>query len=160
MMRIRAMEERDLEAVRAIVAASPEAAQWSLTAYGLLLAEPARGRVLVAAEDDGAVVGFVCFRVAGQEAEVLNLAVLPALRRRGIGSQLLDQAVREASERGAMRLFLEVRKANAPAIRLYERHGFAAVGVRPAYYKDPPDDAAVLAVDLRPSRPVKSDAIV
>jgi ribosomal-protein-alanine N-acetyltransferase len=142
------MAEQDLQAVEAISAVSPEAAQWGLSAYRMLLAERARGRVLVA-EQDGVVVGFLCFRILGSEAEVLNLAVLPSCRRRGAGSQMLEQTIQEVSEGGATRLFLEVRKSNVPAIRLYERHGFSPAGLRPGYYKDPPDDAVVLARDLR-----------
>jgi len=148
MMRVRTMAEEDLQAVEAISEASPEAAQWGLSAYRMLLAEPARGCVLVG-EQERSVVGFLCFRILGTEAEVLNLAVLPSSRRRGVGSEMLEQAVREVSARGATRLFLEVRKSNVPAIRLYERHGFVAVGMRPGYYKDPPDDAVVLARGLR-----------
>ena len=147
-MRVRNMAEQDLPAVEAISAASPEAAQWGLSGYRMLLAEPTRGRVLVA-EEEGAVVGFLCFRILGAEGEVLNLAVLPSFRRRGAGSLMLEQAVGEISERGANRVFLEVRKSNAPAIRLYGQHGFSPAGSRPGYYQDPRDDAVVLARDLR-----------
>lgn len=154
-MHIRAMGERDLEAMEAIRAASPEAGQWGLSAYRMLLAEPAKGRVLVAKQEDR-VVGFLCYRVTGQEAEVLNLAVLPECRRQGVGSGLLKQAIEEVSEGGARRVFLEVRQSNGPAIRLYERFGFSAVGLRPGYYKDPLDDGVVLARDLQTGAPIES----
>ena len=144
MMRVRAMLEADAGAVAAINEASPEAARWGLAAYKALLSNPAAGSVLVA-EREGEVAGFVCYRVVGPEAELLNLAVLPPLRRQGVGSQLLERALQQASEKGAARIFLEVRGANLAALRLYQRHGFERAGYRPGYYANPPDDAVVLS---------------
>ena len=147
MIEIRALTQADLEQVLAITAASPEAASWSRPAYAAILQDPQRGCCYVA-ESNGTVVGFVCFRVVGDEAELLNLAVLPSYRRQGIGARLLEQMFREAATRGAARIFLEVRETNQPAIGLYQRYGFAVSMRRRGYYSDPPADALVLVKNL------------
>ena len=147
MIEIRALTQADLEQVLAITAASPDAASWSRPAYAAILQDPQRCCCYVA-ESSGTVVGFVCFRVAGDEAELLNLAVLSSYRRQGTGSRLLEQMFREAATRGAARIFLEVRETNQPAIGLYQRYGFAVSMRRRGYYSDPPADALVLVRNL------------
>jgi len=139
--------------VEAISTASTEAASWDLSAYEAMLRDPLQGRVLVAT-DDGRVVAFLCIRVAAGEAEVLNLAVEPDFRRQHIASRLLEQGLRVAVAEGARRVFLEVRKTNQAALRLYERFGFAAVGERTGYYQNPPEDAVVLARSLPRAEPL------
>ena len=139
--------------VEAISAASPEAASWTVSAYQAILRDPLQGRVLVAS-DDGRVVAFLCIRVVAGEAEVMNLAVDPAWRRRHIASRLLEQGLRFAGMEGATRVFLEVRTTNQAALRFYERFGFTAVGLRTRYYREPPDDAVLLARSLPLAVPV------
>jgi ribosomal-protein-alanine N-acetyltransferase len=78
--------------------------------------------------------GFALTRGAVDEEELLLIAVLPELRRRGIGDALLGQTISEALARGATRLFLEMREGN-PAETLYRRHGFTPVGRRRNYYR-------------------------
>ena len=143
MIKIRPLTQADVEQVLAITAASPEAAAWSRQAYQAFLDAPGRGFCRVA-EQGGTVVGLVCVRVIGEESELLNIAVHPSARGQGVGSQLMEQALREAAQTGANRMFLEVRETNAPALRLYERLSFAVSGRRPGYYADPPADALVL----------------
>lgn len=79
--------------------------------------------------------GFTLSRHTGEEEELLLIAVHPAARRRGIGEQLLEQLICAARDRGAQRLFLEMRENN-PAIHLYSKAGFVPVGRRPDYYRD------------------------
>ena len=147
MLQTRPLAPPDLDAILAIAAASPEAASWSRAAYEQFLQEAYPGACRVA-ELEGSVVGFICFRVASDEAEVLNLAVLSSARRRGVASLLLAETTGQSRQRGARRMFLEVRDTNHPAIRFYERHGFRISGRRRAYYAAPPSDALVLALDL------------
>jgi len=147
MIRIRVFEAADLDPILAITAASPEAAPWSRQAYEAILRDPQRGCCYVA-EQEGLAVGFICFRVAADEAEVLNLAVQPSARQQGIGSRLLDQTLREAVRKGAHRVFLEVRETNRLAIQFYQRYGFEVTMQRRGYYAEPPEDALVLARDL------------
>jgi len=90
--------------------------------------------------------GFVLVRVAGDEAEILTLAVAPAARGKGLGRALMVAAANRSQELGAAALFLEVGVANPAALALYAGLGFANVGARKGYYGD--QDAAVLRLPL------------
>ena len=90
--------------------------------------------------------GFIIARVAGDEAEILTLAVAPPARRRGRARTLVRSAARHAASLGATSLFLEVGVRNEAAQALYRGLGFAAVGRRKAYYAD--EDADVLRLSL------------
>lgn len=79
--------------------------------------------------------GFILWRVAGEEAEILTLAVAPSARGKGLGRALLDQAVEAAGRAGAISMFLEVADDNAAAIALYRSGGFEEKGRRRAYYR-------------------------
>jgi len=138
---LRPLRADDIPAVRALVAASPGAAQWSLEAYAQLLEGPARALVL---SEGSRIIGSIALRVIADEAEILNLAVLPECRRSGYGSRLLAAAEQHARSRGALSLFLEVRESNSPAICFYENHGFLRTGIRPNYYRDPPEAAVLM----------------
>jgi ribosomal-protein-alanine N-acetyltransferase len=78
------------------------------------------------------------------ELHINNLAVLPDLRRTGIGTRLLEFALKKGVELGARRATLEVRRSNEAARLLFERFGFSVAGVRVAYYSKPVEDALVL----------------
>ena len=78
--------------------------------------------------------GFVIARVAGDEAEILTLAVAPEARGQGLGRALLNAAIVEAQRRGAGAIFLEVGTDNPAALALYAGLGFANVGSRKGYY--------------------------
>ena len=67
------------------------------------------------------------------------------MRERGLGRLLLRETLRAAHAMGIRRATLEVRRSNAPALRLYEGAGFQLLGVRPNYYSHPVEDALVLA---------------
>lgn len=95
--------------------------------------------------------GLVIWRLAADEAELLTLAVDPAVRRQGIGVALVQGAMEQAGARGAARMFLEAAVTNKAAQALYERCGFAQVGRRAGYYTDR-SDALVLRADLAPAR--------
>jgi ribosomal-protein-alanine N-acetyltransferase len=84
------------------------------------------------------------------EAEILNLAVLAAWRRRGQASSLLAAALAQLRDRGVLRIFLEVRESNTAAIAFYNKHEFKAVGRRPAYYRNPDEAALRMMASLPP----------
>jgi ribosomal-protein-alanine N-acetyltransferase len=90
--------------------------------------------------------GFILARTAGDEAEILTLAVTPKARRQGAGRSLIRAAARHARKLGASSLFLEVAANNIAAQALYQDQGFVAVGRRKAYYGT--QDADVLKVML------------
>jgi ribosomal-protein-alanine N-acetyltransferase len=102
------------------------------------------------AESKAKLLGFVLARTSGPEAEILDLAVLPDMRRRGIARELL-RAVRDAVQRiGVEEIYLEVRESNRAAISLYEGEGYRPVGMRHRYYRNPLENALVLRVALTP----------
>jgi len=117
---------------------------WSAGDIATLLNQPG---VFGALALDDAPVGFLLWRVAADEAEILSLGVLPPARRHGIATVLLETAVAALRTAGVTSLFLEVAQDNRPARAFYQTHGFAEVGRRRSYYHRPsaPDaDALVL----------------
>jgi ribosomal-protein-alanine N-acetyltransferase len=94
--------------------------------------------------------GFVLARIAGDEAEILTLAVAPAARGQGLGRTLLQAAINQAQARGAITMFLEVGIDNPAALALYSGLGFTRVGARKAYYgaQSGSGDALVLRLPL------------
>ena len=80
------------------------------------------------------VAGFCAFWRVADQAHINNLAVRPELRGRGLGTQLLEAVIAEAAQLGAAVVTLEVRRSNAPALRLYQSAGFTQAGVRKNYY--------------------------
>ncbi len=98
---------------------------------------------LVALEGD-TVAGYVGSQTVMGETDMMNVAVSPAYRRRGIARELIQALLRELARQGSHRLTLEVRASNVPARALYESLGFAQVGRRPNYYRNPKEDALIL----------------
>ncbi len=100
----------------------------------------------------GEVVGYAVISLAADEAHVLNICIAPEHQGAGRGRALLRNLVKLAGERGAVRLFLEVRPSNPNAIALYHSEGFNEIGRRPRYYPalDGREDALVMAIELLP----------
>ena len=98
---------------------------------------------LVAVDGD-MVAGYVGSQSVMGEADMMNLAVLPDYRRQGIGEMLVKRLVEELTANAVSSLTLEVRASNTVAIELYNKLGFAQVGRRPNYYKNPKEDALIL----------------
>lgn len=101
-----------------------------------------------AAISDGELVGFGGYSIAADQADVIDVAVAPACRRRGIARTLMQTVLADASARGAAAIFLEVRASNVPAISLYTALGFSACGVRKNYYANPREDAVLMTRPL------------
>jgi ribosomal-protein-alanine N-acetyltransferase len=122
-MLLREATERDYPTIARIQALSPEAAQWPLGDYSNFK--------VVLAVVNGAVAGFCAWRqTAGDEAELLNVAVDPGMRKQGVASSLLEELRRRAD--GC--IFLEVAEANIAARALYRRTGWEQVSTRKDYY--------------------------
>ena len=100
------------------------------------------------AEGHAGVVGYLIAREVAGTGEILNLAVAPAHRRRGIAGELLEAALSAFQRRKADEIFLEVRQSNRLAQALYLARGFRAVGQRAAYYRNPREDALVLRLEM------------
>ncbi|HEX2637953.1 MAG TPA: ribosomal protein S18-alanine N-acetyltransferase [Gemmatimonadales bacterium] len=95
------------------------------------------------------LAGYLIARELAGSGEVLNLAVAPEFRRRGIGGALLEAGVAALRRRSVDEVFLEVRESNISAQALYVGHGFRPVGQRAAYYRNPREDALVLRLELK-----------
>ena len=92
--------------------------------------------------------GFILYWMVDVEVSLLNFAVHPEERRKGVGQALLNHMIEEASSKEAESVWLDVRVSNADAIRLYRRFGFEKVGVRRKYYDDTQEDAIVMRLHL------------
>ena len=98
---------------------------------------------LVALEGD-AVAGYIGSQTVMEETDMMNVAVHPDFRRKGIAESLVNTLVDVLKDRGSRSLTLEVRASNEPAQKLYEKLGFVLVGRRPKYYRNPREDALIL----------------
>jgi ribosomal-protein-alanine N-acetyltransferase len=98
---------------------------------------------LVAVEN-GEVVGYIGSQSVLGQSDMMNVAVHPDYRRKGIAEALILALSADLKERQNQCLTLEVRASNAPAITLYEKLGFDTVGRRPNYYRHPKEDALIM----------------
>jgi ribosomal-protein-alanine N-acetyltransferase len=96
----------------------------------------------------GKVVGYVCLMSLFEEAQILDIAVSPEQRGRGIARVLLEHACAVAREKHAERMALEVRASSHAAITLYQHSGFRRTGIRAAYY-EASEDAIVMEKNLK-----------
>ncbi len=123
---------------------------WTREHFADALDDPiARVLVLRAAPgSEPALIGLCVLARVAAEAEIHDLAVHPAFRRRGLARALVEHALREAARAGARTCWLEVRIGNRAARALYDALGFAAAGRRRGYYSAPAEDALRLRRDL------------
>ena len=102
---------------------------------------------LVALEGE-TVAGYVGSQTVLGETDMMNIAVHPDYRRKGIAESLVNALVEELKARESHCLTLEVRASNAPAIALYEKLGLVQIGLRKNYYRNPREDALILRKEL------------
>ena len=144
-LRIEPMTVEDLPAVHAIERASFHQ-PWPDDAYRNEIRTNRLASYIVARLGE-AVVGFAGLWVMVDEAHVTSFAVDPRWRRRGVGERLLLGLLDVAVARQAREATLEVRLSNLPARKLYEKHGFRPVGIRPRYYSDNGEDALIMTTE-------------
>lgn len=157
-MLIRRMGPKDLEQAAAIERECFGRQAWSIQAFADALRNPAAlylcaqeeaweptapdaaGRLLV----PGPLCGICGLWQSFEEGEIMNVAVSPSHRRRGIAAALLGRLFEEAEKMGVLDFTLEVRESNRSAIRLYESAGFAVEGVRRNFYEEPRENALIM----------------
>lgn len=144
--RFRPMTTADLVKVAALERAS-YAFPWSDQIFSDCLRV---GYHCVVVDTPAGVAGYAVLTMGAGEAHVLNLCVEQAIRRRGIGRELLLDVLRHARDNGIRDAFLEVRRSNKGAISLYHETGFECVGQRRGYYQahDGREDAMVYRLEL------------
>ena len=149
------MSEHDLLEVVEIEE-STGLSQWGWEAYRAELEKP-ESVMLVARRDAPEVgtgrrlSGYIASRINADELHINNIGVWPEARRRGVGGALLGAALDLAARCGAREAVLEVRAGNLAAQAMYGRFGFAVVGQRKNYYKEPVEDAKIMTRRLAPT---------
>ena len=147
MFHVRPMTEDDLDDVM-VTETGSYSTPWK---YEHFLNEiAARYSLPYVAVEEKSVIGYVCLMSLFEEAQILNIAVSPSRRGRGIARVLLRKAFSLALEQGAEIVALEVRASNSAAISLYEQLGFTRVGIRARYY-DSVEDAILMEKLLKES---------
>jgi ribosomal-protein-alanine acetyltransferase len=142
---IRRATAADIPPMRSLEQQADTAAHWSEREYAALFAPEAPRRLALAAQDDNEqLCGFIVARCGIDEWEIENVIVAVQHRRRGIGRALVREILSSARAAGVGSVLLEVRDSNHAARQLYEALGFAEVGRRQAYYRNPDEDSCVL----------------
>ena len=101
----------------------------------------------VLCDDGGGIAGYGGLTLGYDTADIDNIAVAESYRGGGIGGAMLEWLVAAAAEKGARRVFLEVRVSNSAALSLYLKHGFCGVHARTRYYSDG-EDCLVMAKNI------------
>ncbi len=96
------------------------------------------------------LAGYTIFNWAAGEAHLLNLCIHPSWQHRGYGSLLLEYAINHVVRQGNKAMFLEVRKSNSRAAKLYQNRGFKVIGNRRSYYQagEGREDAIVMRLEF------------
>lgn len=145
---IRKMSYEDIQQVHEIERLS-FTAPWSIDSFIYELNN--RMTILLVAVLNDQIIGYICLRTIIDVTEILNIAVHPRFRKRGVGTELLKRALEEliSGHQDSKTIRLEVRESNTPAIALYKRFGFEVIGRRRDYYHSPREDAILMGMDIR-----------
>ena len=144
-MKMRAAVVLDAPQLAFIEQTQPMSAHWGEKGFASEIANAASR--IWCWEEEGEIVGFLALRLVADVCEILNLAVLPAACRKGIGFRLVTHALREVGSRGGKTISLEVNITNLPAISLYTKAGLKEWGRRAKFYNGK-DDALIMGIHL------------
>lgn len=107
---------------------------WSAAQFREELSGVPRSRKYLVAHENGKIVGYAGIALAGDVADIHNIAVIPSHRKRGIASHLLDELEAWALDKGVAALMLEIREGNKEDQPLYEKRGYNVISRRDNYY--------------------------
>ena len=144
---LRRLELKDLSSIERIEQRSYPT-PWSRSMFAGELAKPSS--ICLGAFDAENLAGYLIISRYVDAWHVMNVAVSPEYRRRGIATLMLDHLFELTAGDGRRGYTLEVRVSNTDAIRLYERVGFKARGIRRGYYTDNREDALIMWKDPLP----------
>jgi [ribosomal protein S18]-alanine N-acetyltransferase len=140
---LRRLELRDLTAIETIERASYPS-PWSRSMFASELAKPSSISLGAYAGEGGELVGYLIISRYVDAWHVMNIAVAPEWRRRGVAVALMERLFELTAGDDRRGYTLEVRVSNTGAIRLYERLGFKSRGIRRGYYTDNREDALIM----------------
>lgn len=98
------------------------------------------------------LTGYICFWMFDTECHIINFAIHPKMRGRGLGEYLLASTISKAVDNRLNFIWLEVRPSNLAAIALYTKFSFTETGRRPGYYNETNEDAILMSLDLTEKR--------
>jgi ribosomal-protein-alanine N-acetyltransferase len=153
-VQLRRLEDGDLDAVDEIERASYPT-PWSRAMFAAELQKPS-SLAIGACLESGELVAYAIVSRYVDAWHVMNIAVAPNFRRRGVAKTLLERVFEITAADGQRGYTLEVRVSNAEAIRLYERVGFEARGIRRGYYTDNREDALIMWREAVPTEKAAS----
>jgi len=143
---VRRMEPGDIPAVAAIDQ-SAFSLPWPDSSYRHEVHDNLAARCFVAEDDDHEIVAMIVSWMIVDELHIATFATHKNHRRKGVGSQLLTEALEDGWAGGARRAFLEVREGNLAAQEMYQKFGFRVTGRRPKYYRDNGEDAILMTLE-------------
>ena len=138
----------DIAPILCIEKECPLISHWSDESYKAVFAADAPERILLVAQNENGLQGFIVARITVDECDLENIAVASSYRRNGIGSRLARSLIDVTRRQGVRRIHLEVRESNAPARAFYGRLGFSQTGVRKSYYSEPSEDAVLYVLTV------------
>lgn len=144
-MIVRQMTEDDLDQV-CIIEEDTFSQAWSRDDFSKSCIDINNSYLVV--ENNGEIVGYCGYWGVVGEGYIYNVAVKREFRGKQIGYHMLNQLIRQATQRGITSLTLEVRLSNRSAISLYERLGFVSSGIRRDFYTKPNEDAVIMWLKL------------
>ena len=145
---IKRLQLKDLNAIEEIERRSYPT-PWSRSMFAGELAKPAS--VCLGAFEGERMAGYMIISRYVDAWHVMNIAVDPDFRRRGIATALLERLFELTEDQGRLGYTLEVRVSNVGAIKLYERLSFRSRGIRRGYYTDNREDALIMWRDPAPA---------
>ena len=144
-MNIRKCKYEDILSVSELEKECFQGESWSFGTIASAYENPAYE--MLVAEEDGEILGYGCTCTTLDTCDLENVLVAEAYRRGGVGRAILNALLADAKERGAEKVFLEVRVSNSAALRLYLSCGFVGVHARTRYYSDG-EDCLVMVKEL------------
>ncbi len=135
------MTERDIPKVINISLEYPELA-WSETLFLKEIHNP--NSISIVTEHENQIIAYLCARVVIDECHLQNLGVSQYYRGKGIGTALMGELINRLAPFNASRIFLELRKSNDAALRLYKKMGFQIVAIRKQYYCNPTEEGILM----------------